>query len=225
MLSSAGKTPTRKVTRAERALSTRRRMVRAAYDLFCQDGYLGTTIAAVAERAGVAVPTMYYSFGTKANLLDAALGAAVIGFDRWTVTPPDPQVADLMPMNTWWAPFHEAPTSHDALALFVQSGAQILRRVAPLMPAMHGAAGDADAAHVVRIAFERQADSYRHTLAVVASKAPGLRPGIDVEAGTDALLGLFSAEVYHTLSGRGWTHQRCTAFFQELLAAHLLPTP
>ncbi len=221
---SRGATASR-VSRVERALATRRRMVRAAYDLFCQDGYLGTTIAVVAERAGVAVPTIYYSFGTKANLLDSALGAAVIGFDRWKETPPDPQVADLMPLNTWWAPFHEAATSHHALALFVESGAQILQRVAPLMPAMHGAVGDPDAAQVVRVSYERQADSYRHVLAVVASKTPGLRSGLDLDAATDILLALFSAEVYHTLSRRGWSHQRCTVFFGDILAAHLLARP
>lgn len=58
---------------------------------------------------------------------------------------------------------------------------------------------------------------------MVASKAPGLRPGIDIETGTDVLLALFSAEVHHTLAGRGWSHQQCSAFFTDLLAAHLLP--
>ena len=44
-------------------------MVKAAYKLFCENGYLGTTIRAVADDAGVAVPTVYYTFGTKAALL------------------------------------------------------------------------------------------------------------------------------------------------------------
>ena len=62
-------------TRAEKALATRRRMVKAGYDQFCANGYLGTTITAIATDAGVAVPTIYYTFGTKARLLDEALGA------------------------------------------------------------------------------------------------------------------------------------------------------
>jgi len=56
-------------------------MVKAAYDLFCAHGYLGTTISAVAAEAGVAVPTIYYTFGTKAALFGDALGAAIVGFD------------------------------------------------------------------------------------------------------------------------------------------------
>jgi len=218
-----GETRPPSTTRAERALTTRRRMVRAAYDLFCHDGYVGTTIAGVAERAGVAVPTIYYSFGTKANVLDAALGAAIMGFDEWREAPPEPQIAALLPMHTWWRQFHEMPTARDALTLFVASGTDILGRVAPLMPALHGATGDPDAAQVVRVAFERQVESYRHSLAVVAAKPPGLRAGIDLDAATDAMLALFSADAYHALARRGWSHHRCTTFFEEILAAHLLP--
>ena len=62
-----------KVTRAERTLATRRRMVKAAYDLFCEVGYLGTTMTALADRADVATPTIYYTFGTKAALLEESL--------------------------------------------------------------------------------------------------------------------------------------------------------
>jgi AcrR family transcriptional regulator len=57
-------------------------MVKAAYEHFCRSGYLGTVISAVAQDAGVAVPTIYYTFGTKANLLEEALGAAIVGFDQ-----------------------------------------------------------------------------------------------------------------------------------------------
>ena len=42
-------------TRAAKALATRRRMVNAAYVQFCANGYLGTTITAVAKDAGVAI--------------------------------------------------------------------------------------------------------------------------------------------------------------------------
>src|SRR5450432_697012 len=75
-------------TRTDRALVTRRRMVRAAYDLFSVHGYFGTTISAIAKEAGVAVPTIYYTFGTKAALLGESLGAAIVGFDRWRKPPP-----------------------------------------------------------------------------------------------------------------------------------------
>ena len=36
---------------------------------------------AAAGEAGVAVPTIYYTFGTKTALFGDALGAAIVGFD------------------------------------------------------------------------------------------------------------------------------------------------
>jgi AcrR family transcriptional regulator len=199
-------------------------MVRAAYDLFCELGYLGTTMAAVAERAEVATPTIYYTFGTKAQLLGEALGAAIVGFDLWREPPPRPDMAESMPWHDWWAPLLEAPTAHDALALFVASGAQILRRVGPLMPALLGSTGDPEAAEIVRVSFERQFESYRLVLAVVAGKTPGLRPGLDLDQATDAVVAIFSADAHRVLTGRGWSNEQCEAFFLEVLTAHLLAT-
>ncbi len=217
----AGSAP--KPTRAERALATRRRMVKSAYDLFCEVGYLGTTMAAVAERAEVATPTIYYTFGTKATLLGEALGAAIVGFDLWREPPPHPDVADLMPWHAWWTTMLEAPTAHEALAVFVDAGAEILRRVGPLMPAVFGAAGDPDAAELIRASLERQLESYRHVLAVVAGKTPGLRPGLDLDRAAEAVGVLFSPDAHRTLTARGWTDDQCATFFLEVLTAHLLP--
>ena len=124
---------------AQRTLATRRRMVKAAYELFCTHGYIGTTMAAVASRAGVAAPTVYYTFATKAALLDEALGAAIVGFDRWREPPGLTEgMAEILPWHSWWNTLLAAPTSAEALTVFVTNGCGILARVAPLMAAMHG---------------------------------------------------------------------------------------
>ena len=103
-------------------------MVKAAYELFCSNGYLGTTISAVADEAGVAVPTVYYTFGTKAALLGESLGAAIVGFDLWREPPPEPiDIVELLPWHQWWADFEAAPTSADALDIFVTHGVDVLR--------------------------------------------------------------------------------------------------
>jgi AcrR family transcriptional regulator len=214
------------VSRAERTLATRRRMVRAAYDLFCANGYLGTTISAVAADAGVAVPTIYYTFGTKAALLDESIAAAVLGFDLWREPPAGPiDDAELLPWHAWWSEFQGAPTSAAALDVFVTHGVGILQRVGPLITAMHGATGDADAAEVVRTAEDRRVKAYREAVEVVAGKPGGLRPGLTTAAATDVVVVLFSAEVHQALAvGRGWPHRRCVGFFREVLTAQLLDT-
>jgi AcrR family transcriptional regulator len=209
-------------TRADKALATRRRMVRAAYDHFCANGYLGTTITAVAKRAGVAAPTVYYTFGAKARLLDEALGAAIVGFDRWQEPPSDPSIQELLPWNPWWTDFDAAPTSAEAFGIFITHGVVILERVAPLVAALHGAAGDPEAANVVRIAEHRRVESYGEAARLIAAKAGGLRDGLTVKAATDVLVVLFSAELYQSIRhGRGWSAGRTASFLRDLLSAQL----
>jgi AcrR family transcriptional regulator len=58
--------------RQEHARATQHRIVEAARALFVEQGYGATTIAAVAERAGVSVPTVYKSFATKGTLAERA---------------------------------------------------------------------------------------------------------------------------------------------------------
>ena len=211
------------LTRTDRTLASRRRMVRAAYDLFSERGYLGTTIAEVAQQAGVAVPTIYYTFGTKAALLGESLGAAIIGFDHWREPPPDPDLAELMPWHRWWAEFQTAPTAEAAFATFFTHGVAILERVAPLAAALQGAAGDPEAAAVVEVSERRRVESYRETARALAQKPGGLRAGLSPAKATDILVVLFSADLYQSIrTGRGWSTARTTAFLRELLTAQLL---
>ena len=199
-------------------------MVKAAYELFCRNGYLGTTISAVADEAGVAVPTVYYTFGTKAALLGESMGAAIVGFDLWREPPPEPiDIVDVLPWHTWWADFEAAPTSADALDIFITHGVGVLQRVGPLIAAMHGAFGEPDAAEVVRTGEERRVDTYREVIRVIARKPGGLREGMSVARATDVVVVLFSAELYQALAvGRGWSHSRCVDFFREILSAQLV---
>jgi AcrR family transcriptional regulator len=211
-------------TRADRALLTRRRIVRAAYELFSANGYLGTTITAVAREAGVAVPTIYYTFGTKAVLLEESVGAAIVGFERWREPPRDPQIDELLLWHEWWGDFKSSPTTYAAFDIFFTHGVGILERVAPLVATLHGAAGDPDAAQWMRVNEERRVETYREVVRVMGNKEGGLRPGLTSAQATDILVVLFSAELYQSIRrGRGWSSRRVTAFLRELLSAQLLP--
>jgi AcrR family transcriptional regulator len=68
--------------REEAARKTRRRIVAAARELFETQGYAGTTIDAIAERAGVSRRTVFLSVGSKAELLKTAWDWAVVGDDE-----------------------------------------------------------------------------------------------------------------------------------------------
>ena len=114
-------------TRRERTLATRRRMVGAAYRLFCEKGYVATTMEAIAREADVAVPTLYFTFRTKGAILGEALGAAVMGFDE-PVGPED---------SSWYGEFQAEPDARRALRILVENSTPILRRVGPLMAATY----------------------------------------------------------------------------------------
>jgi AcrR family transcriptional regulator len=55
--------------RQAQAAQTRQDIVAAALDLFVERGYAATTMAAIAQAAGVVVETIYRAFGSKAALL------------------------------------------------------------------------------------------------------------------------------------------------------------
>ena len=96
--------------RADQAEQTRRRVLEAAFDLFADRGYAGTTIAAVAERAGVSPETIYLSVGGKRGLLEGVIETAIAG-RRGRARPR---------RTTWWASVAELPGAPDRLARMVE---------------------------------------------------------------------------------------------------------
>ena len=138
-------------TRRERTLATRRRMVGAAYRLFCGKGYVATTMEAIAREADVAVPTLYFTFRTKGALLGEALGAAVMGLDE----PVGPEDAP------WFRAFEAEPDPRRALKILVENTTVILRRVGPLTAAINAAANDPEVAAVRDLGEQRLHEGYR----------------------------------------------------------------
>jgi AcrR family transcriptional regulator len=69
-------TSTRRDRQAEQ---TRAEVVQAAVRLFARTGWAGTTLAAIAAEADVAVETIYTGFASKKALLQAAMDVAIAG--------------------------------------------------------------------------------------------------------------------------------------------------
>jgi AcrR family transcriptional regulator len=65
--------------RAAQADRTRAQVLAAAATCFEESGWAGTTVAAIAERAGVAVETIYSAFGSKKAVLRQVIDVAVVG--------------------------------------------------------------------------------------------------------------------------------------------------
>jgi AcrR family transcriptional regulator len=181
------------VSRSEKAAATRARMLDAAYAQFCELGFRATTMDAIAQRAGVAVQTLYFTFHTKDELLQAVHDRTVLGD---AALPP--------PLQQWHLDAVAEPDARRAVRLIVAGISTILARVAPMLPVFDAVAQDpAGAVH-------RQAEDLRHSgyadlLTELEAKAP-LRPGLDRDHAIDALFVLIGPPIYRSLViERGWT--------------------
>lgn len=214
-------------SRKERALQTRRRILQAAYHLFRARGLASTTMDAIASEAGVAVQTLYFTFHTKAAILNEVLGAAVVGFERWTGPPAgsveggDPST--MRASHAWFAQLESEQDARRALALFVEGSADVLERVGPLLVAMAAGIGDPDVKAIYDSGERRRAEAYRSVVQLLAKKEGGLKRGVTVARATDVLLVLSSGETWHALrAGRGWTQAECRRWLVQVLEQQLL---
>src|SRR6059058_694919 len=71
--SPSDRAPYRSRLREQQATEMRQRIAASAMELFAEDGFRGTTVAAIAQRAGVAVATVYATFGSKGAILTALM--------------------------------------------------------------------------------------------------------------------------------------------------------
>ena len=180
--------------RAARTAATRRRMVTAAYDLFCQRGYLSTTMNDIAQEAAVAVQTLYFTFGSKSALLHEAFVQAVLG--------PEPMPPDRQP---WFSRMQRAPDVHVALGHAVGGSTAIFERVAPLVAAVQGVSADPEVAVVYARQEAMRRQGYTDIITILATKKP-LRPGLSVARAADIFLVLVSPPVYAAfVGGCGWS--------------------
>jgi AcrR family transcriptional regulator len=205
-------TETGKLTRRDRARRTRLRMIEAAHRLFAERGYTGATMVDIAEAAGVAVQTLYFTFHTKAELLNACYDLAVLGDE--SPTPPQQQ--------PWHLAMMAARSGPAALRHFAQGNSGIARRIGLLDDVVRSAAHEPDAAEVHARAEQLRRDGYRKVIEHL-DHSFGLRPQLDPESATDLLLTFGGAGMYRSLViDYGWNHERYVDWLADALAQQLL---
>ena len=203
-----------KQTRSERARATRQRITKAAYALFCERGYSGTTMADVADAAGVAVQTVYFVFHTKSELLSRTVDFAVLGEDA--PTPPE--------MQPWHAQMTAEPDVTAALRHAVAGIGPILARAMPLDTVVRAsAASDPEVARVRAFHEQWRAEGYRRMLDVLRKKS-ALRHGVSSERANQLLL-MYVGDVYRILvHDYGWTHDDWVDWTVATLSEQLFAT-
>jgi AcrR family transcriptional regulator len=220
--------PRKPSPRRERALATRRRILRAAYALFREHGYGSTTMEAIATEAGVAVQTLYFTFHTKAAILDETIGAAVSGFDTWvppagglpTIDFSDPAL--IRQYHPWYGEIEATPSARHGLEIFVDAGVAIMERAAPLTTAMLQAASDPETKRILDVGAQRRYAAFAVAMRMLAKKRPGLRDGLTVRRATDILYTVFSDQLYQMLRDLGWKPRDVHTWLIDVLAQQLL---
>ena len=185
------------LTRRDRAKATRLRITKAAYTLFCDRGYTGTTMGDIAEAAGVAVQTVYFTFHTKSELLSRAYDYAVLG--EGDPVPPE--------QTAWYMKMTDEPDATAAIRHAVDGIGEIMTRATPLDTVVRAGAGSDPDTAAVRNFHERwRAQGYRAIVEILTTKS-ALRVGVSPERATQLLLLYLGMDVYRVLVlDFGWTH-------------------
>ena len=197
--------------RADQAQQTRGKVLEAAARLFGERGYTGTTIAAVAEAAGVSPETIYLSFDGKRGVLEGVIESAIAGEDDRAALEAD-----------GWAEVARLPDPRERLARMVEFSCGILARTRSIHSVIRGAADkEAFAAELgKRLLHDRLSAQTERVRLCLGDQ---LRAGLSVAEAGQRYCALASPELYHTLTVEfGWPPDRHRAWLTDLLDTELL---
>ncbi len=198
--------------RREAAARTRGAILKAAQALFGERGYAATPMAAIAERAGVALDTVYASVGRKPEVARLLIESAISGSSQAVAAEERDYVRAI----------RAAPDAETKIAIYASAMRAIAGRLAPVLGIIQQAAPAEPAlAALWREIAERRAANMQRFVTDLAAVAT-LR--VDSGAAADIVWATNAPELYQLLVGqRGWTPERYENFladtWQRLLLA------
>ncbi|MBM9618477.1 TetR/AcrR family transcriptional regulator [Streptomyces zhihengii] len=187
-------------------------MLEAAMSLFVEHGYGATTIDSIAREAKVAVQTIYFSFGSKQQILKELIDVHIAGDEDPVPTLERPHVVEAL----------EAEDPRQQIRLQVRLTREVYERVGPLLEVLRNAATTSgDGAELWEAnKRQRQVVQRRFTESLVAKKA--LREDLSVERAVDISYVLLGPELFHLLvTERGWTPEEWEQWVYEGHCHHL----
>jgi AcrR family transcriptional regulator len=210
----AGSTRSYRSERRERqARETRERILAAASAEFQRTGYVATAMRVVAQAAGVSVATVELVFGTKAELLQAAIRFAIRGDGE-----------PVAMLNRSWAHrAHEASSTPAFLAIVGRVLVEGEQRSAGLILAAFEAANHDESMSTLADQLRRQrAETAAWTVDELMSRA-SLRGGITREQAIDTIWLLMDPHGFIALTrDRGWGVEQFEAWFIDSVHRLLL---
>jgi AcrR family transcriptional regulator len=186
------------------AARTRGAILDAARELFTEPGYLATPMTAIAERAGVALDTVYASVGRKPELARLLIESAISGGDE--AVPAD--------QRDYVNAIRAAPDARTKIAIYAAAVAAMAPRIALVFGIIQQAAhAEPQLGALWAEITERRAANMRQFVADLAAVAP-LRLAADEAA--DIVWATNAAETYQLLVvQRGWSLERYQLFLAD----------
>jgi AcrR family transcriptional regulator len=200
--------------RTEQAAATRHAVLEAARALFAEHGYAGTSIAAIAARAGVAVDTVYAAAGRKPALLRELVETSLSGTDQ----------AVPAERRDYVLRMRAAPSARQKIEIYAAAVSEIGIRLAPIHRALAEASvSDRDCAALRAEIDARRANNMR-LLAADLRATGDLRPDLTDDEVADIVWSMNAPEYRALLVGaRGWSAERFGTWLADAWTRLLLP--
>jgi AcrR family transcriptional regulator len=189
--------------RRQAAARTRAAILDAARELFTERGYAATPMTAIADRAGVALDTVYAAAGRKPDLARLLIETAISGTGQ----------AIPAEQRDYVRAVRGAPDAETKIALYAAAITAIAPRMALVLAIIQQAPGEPELAALWHQIAERRAANMRLFVADLASVHP-LR--LDPGEAADIVWATNATELYQLLVGqRGWTPRRYEHFLAD----------
>lgn len=186
------------------AARTREAILKAALELFVRQGYTATPMTAIAQRAGVALDTVYASAGRKPELARLLIETAISGTSQAVPAGERHYVQAI----------RAAPDAETKIVIYASAMRVIAGRLAPVLGIIQQAApAEPELAALWRDIAERRAANMHLFVSDLAAVAP-----LRVEPGeaADIVWATNAPEVYQLLvHQRGWTPERYEHFLAD----------
>jgi AcrR family transcriptional regulator len=197
--------------RKEQARQTQRAVLRAAHDLFVEQGYGRTTIADIARAAGVSAETIYATFKNKATLLHRVWDVTIGGDDEEVVFHERPEIMAI----------RAEPDLAKRFMMHARMSTATARRMTPFRLAVQAAVGSEPAAADMLAEMDRQRLAGMTVMAAASAQTGQL--AVSEEQCRDVIWAMTDGLLWHALvNGRGWSDEEYADWIGRLWVATLV---
>jgi AcrR family transcriptional regulator len=198
--------------RREQAAATRQAILEAAERLFAERGYVGASVAEIAEEARVALKTVYAVFGTKAEVLRGLWNLHMRGDEE-----PVP-----MAERPWYREIVDEPDARRRLALVARNSRIVRERTAHVTEMVRQAAPADEQIAALWERFQREFYELGVRPIVETLERDGVL-ATDLTRAADIGWSLTHPDLYQLLvRQRSWSPEAYELWLAETLSAQLI---